>query len=521
MKQKQCDILVAGGSMGGVAAALCAAKLGKRVILTEETDWLGGQLTSQAVCCPDENRYIEHFGCTETYRALRDGIRNYYRKHYPLRTEVAANPFFSPGNGWVSRLCQEPRVGLAVIDELLAPYTSSGRIEILYRHKPVRAETDGDFISGVEFESLASGDTVYITAPYVIDATELGDVLPLSGTEYVSGAESRTDTGEPHAVDGPAQPDNVQSFTYCFLADYLEGEDWTIAKPEGYEAFRDAAPFAWTQEDPHTLKPRPFGMFDRGLPWSEEIPLWTYRRVVDAAQFAEGAFAGDVSLINWPMNDYIGGNIIDKPDDVVAKHLDAAKRQSLSLLYWLQTEAPRQEGGAGYPGVRLRADAVGTEDGLAKYPYIREARRIVPLFRVLEQHISPEGNDSPLAEPFEDSVGIGLYRIDLHPSAGGYNYIDIGCRPYQIPLGALIPVRVRNLMAACKNIGTTHITNGAYRLHPVEWNCGESAGALAVFCMDHQTEPHAVYEDKALLKEFQQGLEGLGVPLEWPIMQPA
>lgn len=521
MKQKTCDILVAGGSMGGVAAALCAARLGKRVIITEETAWLGGQLTSQAVCCPDENRYIEHFGCTETYRALRNGIRSFYRRNYPLRPEAAADPFFNPGNGWVSHLCQEPRVGLAVIDELLAPHVSAGRIEILYRHKPVSAESDGDFVKSVEFKSLLSGDSVVVTAPYIIDATELGDVLPLAGIEYVSGAESKSDTGEAHAVDGPAQPDNVQSFTYCFIAGYVEGGDFTIPKPEGYEGFRESAPFKWVQKDPVFLTDRPFCLFDRGEPWSKEISLWNYRRVIDASQFAEGAFQGDISLINWPMNDYVGGNIIDKPDDVVAKHLDAAKRQSLSLLYWLQTEAPRPDGGAGWPGVCLRADAVGTEDGLAQYPYIRESRRIVPRFRILEQHISPEGNDSPVAEPFADSVGIGLYRIDLHPSAGGYNYIDVGCRPYQIPLGALLPVRVRNLMAACKNIGTTHITNGAYRLHPVEWNCGESAAALAAYCLDNKTEPHAVHEDSVALKAFQAHLETLGVPLEWPIIRPA
>ena len=50
--------------------------------------------------------------------------------------------------------------------------------------------------------------------------------------------------------------------------------------------------------------------------------------------------------------------------------------------------------------------------------------------------------------------------------------------PFEIPLGALLPERVENLLPACKNIGTTHITNGCYRLHPVEWNIGEAAGAL-------------------------------------------
>ena len=67
------DIVVCGGSLGGVAAALAAARLGRRVLLTEETAWIGGQATTQGVP-PDEHPWIESFGCTATYRAFRDGI---------------------------------------------------------------------------------------------------------------------------------------------------------------------------------------------------------------------------------------------------------------------------------------------------------------------------------------------------------------------------------------------------------------------------------------------------------------
>jgi hypothetical protein len=71
---------------------------------------------------------------------------------------------------------------------------------------------------------------------------------------------------------------------------------------------------------------------------------------------------------------------------------------------------------------------------------------------------------------------VGSYRIDLHPTTRQRTYVDISSWPFQIPLGALIPVRVENLLPACKNLGVTHITNGCYRLHPVEWNIGEAAG---------------------------------------------
>jgi hypothetical protein len=117
---------------------------------------------------------------------------------------------------------------------------------------------------------------------------------------------------------------------------------------------------------------------------------------------------------------------------------------------------------------------------------------------------------------YDDSVGIGMYRIDLHPSTGGDNYIDVASSPFEIPLGALIPRRVENLLPAGKNIGTTHITNGCYRLHPVEWNIGEAAGALAAYCLDHATTPRAVRNDPDLLAGFQQRLAADGVELRWP-----
>ena len=104
----------------------------------------------------------------------------------------------------------------------------------------------------------------------------------------------------------------------------------------------------------------------------------------------------------------------------------------------------------------------------------------------------------------------------MHPSSQGDNYIDFASLPFQIPLGALLPRRVRNLLPAAKNIGTTHITSGCYRLHPVEWNIGESVGALVAFCRNGKTWPHAVRSDKARLTEFQDSLVRQGVELEWP-----
>jgi hypothetical protein len=161
-------------------------------------------------------------------------------------------------------------------------------------------------------------------------------------------------------------------------------------------------------------------------------------------------------------------------------------------LYWLQTEAPRADGGQGWPGLRPRGDIVGTQDGLAMRPYIRESRRIVAECTVREQDIALAVRGSHGATRYVDSVGTGYYRIDLHPSTEGDNFIDIPSCPFELPLGALLPVRVANLLPGAKNIGTTHITNGCYRTHPVEWLVGEVAGTLAAHADAEGLPPRAI-----------------------------
>jgi hypothetical protein len=161
----------------------------------------------------------------------------------------------------------------------------------------------------------------------------------------------------------------------------------------------------------------------------------------------------------------------------------------------------------------------GTADGLALAPYVRESRRLRAELTVLEQDIAhPLRPDGP--KLFTDSVGVGCYRIDLHPRTSGAGYLDIGCWPFQIPLGSMIPIRVDNLLPGGKNLGVTHITNGAFRVHPVEWSIGEAAGALAAFCLERKQTPRAVRNRHDLLEDFQALLVREGVELSWPHLEP-
>lgn len=533
-----CDVLVVGGGVGGFAAALAACRQGMRVVLTEETDWLGGQLSAQAVP-PDEHLWIEQFGCTRSYRDYREGVRNYYRRHYPVTEAARAKVNLNPGNGTVSRLTHEFRVSVAVLEEMLLPYESNGQLLILRQHVPTAATGNRDRVSSVTAKDLRTGAQRTITATYFIDATELGELLPLTKTEFVTGAEPQSLTQELHA-SAKAEPANSQSFTYCFAVDYLEGEDHTIEPPKDYQFWRDYVPalqpkwigplLNWTASEPKTLGPRKAHLHPNppAGPPEPGFNIWTYRRIADRNNFTGDHYRSDITLVNWPQNDYWLADLVTAKESEKQKLLDAAKGLSLAFLYWMQTDAPRPDGKTGFKGLRLRKDIVGTEDGMAKYPYIRESRRIEAEFTVLEQHVGTDmraaiqkrPKEEATAEVFADSVGVGCYRIDLHPSAGGTNYIDISSLPFQIPLGALIPKRMENLLPASKNIGTTHITNGCYRLHPVEWNIGEGAGALAAFSVARKTSPRAVHNSKQLLEDFQRSLTQQGFELAWPHIHP-
>ncbi|MEO8527221.1 MAG: FAD-dependent oxidoreductase, partial [Caldimonas sp.] len=474
-----------------------------------------GQLSAQGVSALDEHEHIETFGGTASYDVLREKLRAHYRGIAGER--AGASPALNPGDCWVSRLAFEPRVGAAAMREMLAPHVASGRLTVFMRCKTIAIDASEDRIDSLGAMSLDDGTQLRFRAGIVIDATELGDLLPLAGAAYRAGAESIAETGEPHAQPHEAKPHCVQSFTYTFAAERRpRGESHVVTEPQRYRHDRAAQPYSLTI-DVHGGEI--YGEQSGRLAYRlyETMPgtkggLWSYRRLLAASVF--GPATNELSMFNWPGNDYRDRGIVDVPAAAAALALQEAKQVSLGFLHWLQTEAPAEGDRLGAPELMLRADVMGSIDGLSKHPYIRESRRIVALSTVLEQHVSADLRPGPLAEPCAESVGIGWYPIDIHRA--GADDVGLSCRthPFQIPLGALIPVRISNLIAAAKNIGTTHLTNGCFRLHPVEWNIGESAGALAAFALAHGIVPATVRSER--LAEFQRSLLDEGVPLAWP-----
>jgi anaerobic glycerol-3-phosphate dehydrogenase len=152
VRELNADVIVLGGGTGGFAAALATARMGKTAIVTEETDWIGGQLTSQAVP-PDEHPWIEEFGCTRSYRRFREGVRICFRDHFPLRGETLVAPMFRLGGALVSRVPCPPEVGLKVLEQLLVPYRMSGRVILLLGNTPVAADVDEGRVSSVTVEN--------------------------------------------------------------------------------------------------------------------------------------------------------------------------------------------------------------------------------------------------------------------------------------------------------------------------------------------------------------------------------
>ena len=349
--------------------------------MTEEFDWIGGQMTSQAVP-PDEHSWVEQFGITRSYRALRNGIRQYYRDHYPLTEKSRAWGDLNPGAGHVSRLCHEPRVSLAVMEAMLAPYRGGGRLTLLQPYRPASAEVDGDRVRAVTLQHRDGGDGIIVAAPYIIDATEYGDLLPLTGTEYVTGFGRR-----PRPASRPrpprAQPTSSQAVSICFAIDHVEGNH-VIDKPHNYEKWRAFTPDFWGGpligfRGPH---PRTLELTTRSFtPNPDDDPtlvdadqrrnpgdanLWTFRRIAARRNFVPGAYASDICLVNWPMLDYFEHPVIDVPEDVYRQRIAEAADLSYSMFYWLQTEAPRET--AARASRRLRGDITGTSHGLAMAP---------------------------------------------------------------------------------------------------------------------------------------------------------
>ncbi|WP_051479235.1 FAD-dependent oxidoreductase [Arthrobacter sp. H5] len=494
------DVAVIGGGLGGIAAALAAADAGRSVILTAEESMIGGQVSSQLTSPLDEHPLVESTGVTASYRSFRDLVRE------------SSGGTANPGEGWVSRVCFEPLVGLQVLQGMLQEHVDSGRIQIRLQHTPVKSEQSGSRIEAVSLQTI-DGALLRVTAAVYIDATDLGDLLPLTDTRWIIGSEGSDAYGEPDAVPGRPDRGAEQSFTWV-AAVVREAQPLPLGEaPEGYDQMRDWQPFSLDLDgwDGQIHRYRFFRDGPDGKP-----PFWEYRRIRTAASGKPEA-----AIINWAGNDYRRRGLVADP--VRAKQ--EARDLTLAFVHWLRTEVPRDPedgpgplgGSCGYPELRLAPEISGTPDGLAETPYVRESRRLANPQPVTWHDLRP-GPDG-FAPSIPDSVGIAWYHTDLHPRVGYTATVFSETAPFQIPASALVPVAgvgPENLVMGAKNLAATQVAAAAYRLQPGEWAIGEAAGIIASVSIGTGATPRRVVETVNLLEEVRIRLTARGAPLAWP-----
>jgi hypothetical protein len=574
-----CEIFIAGGGLGGVAAAYDALQLGRQVCMTEISDWIGGQVSAQGVSALDER---------PLQRENDIFPRGYSEFRRRVREKYGGDP--NPGKCWVSVLCFSPQVGHQVIREMLDPYLQSGQLRLftetvvkdleiaddqirsvqairnIPKHAGVEPEQRGDLstylLDFYRLEPTDDWDKEILrfeppperqdkTLPWVvIDATETGELLPLARVPYRLGTDgqSRWEPSSKPYVD----PYCTQGFTYTFVMERFPVPQVPV-KPEFYNDPLHGPYYSYEH-------PR----FNFAL-------IFTYRRIRGQVfGFGEEAIrVGDQSMQNWTWgNDWrITGpemNLILTHEQLQAsgqlqpggwmgglrvEALRRAEQHAKGFFYWLvagrtdfllQQEDPnfQKDFYLRYAYLRGPNTPMGTASGLSKYPYIRESRRIIGRpslsypegFTIYESDITTRESELNRGRPFifYDSVGVGQYPIDFHDcllpgfSLPPSNNKDAQAPsyPYQIPLRALIPQRIDNLLAGNKNIATSRIASASYRVHPVEWAIGTAAGHTAHFALERDLIPAAIVEepllDLRLLPALQAQIQSLGNPIQFP-----
>jgi len=523
MNKLNVDIAVIGASLGGVLAAWRACQATDlRVALVAEYDWLGGQMTSQGVP-PDEHRFIESGGATASYLDFRQAIRERYSadKNFIDNTELTEG--LNPGDGWVSRLCFEPKLAATYFENLLAPFVVTGQLQILRHHKIIAATRDERVIANVLVSNYQVTQTT-ITARFFCDATDTGELLKHAALPYRLGKESRHEFNEP---DAPLAANTLdqQPVTFVMAVKKSTAAFPKNAPPPDYEKWRDyvvphygvkqfslSMPGEGEGEGKRNVVSLP--LFGKG----QTLDWWRYRRIVSHRNWLTEK--ADVSLINWAQNDYAIAPLLDGQISE-AEVVECAKQLSACLLYWLQHDAPHPNGvDKGYPQLTLDTDALGTADGFAQQVYVRESRRIIGVATLTQSDLADRGNiDQPLAlsAPFNHphSVGVAWYNMDIHPTCVSGHGVNAKVKPFTLPLGVFVPRDCDNLIPACKNISVTHLVNAATRVHPIEWLIGEVAGRLATYAIANNVKLVDMASDENHIAQFQLALGVAGIPIHW------
>lgn len=492
------DVIIAGAGTGGFGAAVQAARLGMTVLLVEETDWIGGQMTAAAVTSMDE-------GPTEKgrpYVLVRErGIYHEFSEavfaHYRDRGMDANRAY------WNARLCMEPREGQHLLYQMLdEARTHTPALHVLLRTKVSRVSKAGDRVSGATLEITTPQGKVGrdIASRILIDATEWGDVLPLTGARYRTG----------NCVNGAVDPERaIQDITWAaVIKEYpgsMPGDLLLKQPPPGYDAREDH--FSKTLVPGEKVDPgeKPWGFATfigyRGMPNSDQPT------------------APGITRTHMNYNNDYPIKIADLEDRDAREHTcRQAQLRTLQLLYYAQHEVGKTnwsvatDEGYDTPYNRDRIDRwVAEQPEMAPFrtilyhfpvmAYARESRRMIGIHTLVAGEIERKPRSPRM---FETAIALGDYAVDLHGSKiprlleldldkvqdiPTKTFGERGQGPFAIPFECLIPETLDGFLPAEKNFSQSRLANGATRLQPSTMLIGQAAGAIAGLSIKHNLQP--------------------------------
>ena len=521
-----CSILVVGGSTAAYSATLSALRMNLDVCLVQPLKVVGGQFTGQALPASDDGDLLKQqtgFRTVDGEQFAISRLQRWFRRRQRQLQPIAGQFQENPGGAWVCPMTTTPVVAATALNEPLVPYLESGKLRLIVESDPIEVmmspETSGQCqqVTGVRFQQRHTSRRFTVTAPVTLEATDFGDLLELANLPSRVGQESRYDTGEA-ILPEQAIPACQQSFTFNVLVEYTTASQ-RMAAPVGYgrAAWLNSYEFTgdyWTAKAGRWHRRdffHPFGIF-------------RYRRVLRRSLHEKTISLGDVSVINWGTsphpekgqccgNDFRLGSLIGR-DPVERKELlQRARDRAQAYIHYLQTH--------GVSDLKPRGDLTWSADGIALEPYIREARRGIALTTIRHEDVAESFfPNQARARCFDDSLGIGQYHyLDLHGNLVEGHVTprgkDVIALPFSLPARSLVPVTTDGLILSAKSIGTTHITNAAYRMHPMEWAIGEASGFLAVFAIWTGESPRRIVETLPLLRKLQGLMARNGVPIFW------
>jgi hypothetical protein len=518
---KSYDLVVVGGTPGGIACAVRAAREGVAVLLVHHNRHLGGMMANGL------GQWDALYGGHRAplFTELLRNIEDYYRTCYGENSRDYQVARFSQDHyplGWV-----EPHVAEREFNRLVA---GEERITLLLGYYPSAAHRGGALVRSMTLREMHGSSELRVTGNTFVDATYEGDLLALAKVPYRVGREARDEYNEPHAgkvftdiAKGPAPRDAVEGRLNIRPYGSKQGDiDPTspFTADGAVQAYnyrfcltRDPANRILLAEPPPNYRRDEYASYDRKYLAASTGPNLKSHMNSPILPGENHAYPE----ADWPTRRKILTRA--KPAthkelqtsahgaqklrcEILKRHLEFA----LGLMYFLQNdESVSAARRAEFRQWGLPKDEFQDNDHVPYEMYVREARRIVGR-HVYTQHdnsLAPGLERTPI---YADSVAITDWYMDSHActtdSRPGFKYdgkliLTEESRPGQIPYRSLLPQDVDNLLVpVC--LSATHVAWGAVRLEPVWMQTGEAAGFAAALAARHNTTPAQLDPDVLL-----------------------